>query len=70
MVERGDEAPGELGVAQQGTRVEGLDRHEQRPREALGLLLVVAGAARLAGVDRTARRSGWSGWRTSMFEAK
>jgi hypothetical protein len=44
LVERGHEGLGELGVAPVGHRGEGLAGHEQRPREALGLPLVVARA--------------------------
>jgi hypothetical protein len=54
VVERRDEMLGELGVRPRELRVEGVRRHEQRPGEALGRLLVVAGAARLAGIDGVA----------------
>ena len=54
VVERCDEALSELGVRSTQLRVEGIRRHEQRPGEALGRLLVVAGAPSLARVDGVA----------------
>src|SRR6266487_2990277 len=54
VVERRDKAFGELDVGSPTLRIESLGWHQQRPREALGRLLVVASAARLATVDRVA----------------
>jgi hypothetical protein len=54
VVDRCDEAFGEVGVGQPRTGVEVLRWHQQRPREALGLLLVVDAARSLPGVDRVA----------------
>jgi hypothetical protein len=54
VVERRDEAFGELDVRSTQLCVERIRRHEQRPGEALGRLLVVLGAARLPGIDGVA----------------
>jgi hypothetical protein len=53
VVHRCDEALGEFGVGQPRAGVEVLRWHQERPCEALGLLLVVA-VAPAAGVDRVA----------------
>jgi hypothetical protein len=54
VIKRHDEALSELGVGQPGDGVELLCGHQQCPREALGLLLVVHRAYGPPGVDRVA----------------
>ena len=54
MVERRDEWLGQVDVWSTQLRVERIRRHEQRPGEALGGLLVVVGAPSLARVDGVA----------------
>jgi hypothetical protein len=52
LVEWGGVQLGELGIAARRDRRERLGRHQPRPREALGVLLVADRAVGLAGVDR------------------
>ena len=54
LVKRCREALGELGIGQPGDGVELRGGHDQRPREGLGLLLVVDRLPRPPGVDRVA----------------
>ena len=54
VVERRDESLGQVDVWSTQLRVERIRRHEQRPGEALGGLLVVVGAPSLARVDGVA----------------
>ena len=54
LVKRCREALGEFGIGQPGDGVELRGGHHQRPREGLGLLLVVDRLPRPPGVDRVA----------------